>query len=337
MSVTQRNVQRATTGSSRVLLAGLITACGAGLAYLVNLAVPAVGTLTAAVLLGVLAGNVPVLPPSTRPALQHTTRWLLRSGIVLLGLQLAVSQLLELGPGTVLAVLLTVAVGFLGTVALGRALGVGRGLSVLVATGFSICGASAIAAMEGVVRRRDEDVATAIALVTLYGTLAIAAIPLAGPAVGLTGDRLGEWAGVSVHEVGQVVAAAAPAGAGAVAAAIVVKLSRVVLLAPLVAGVSLTERRALAGTGGTRPPVLPLFVIGFLVMVAVRSTGMVPGPALAAAEVLTEIALAGALFGLGTSVELRALVRTGPRALLLGLLSTLLIAGTGGALLRLLA
>nr|WP_189053362.1 putative sulfate exporter family transporter [Longimycelium tulufanense] len=295
-----------------------------GLAWLANLVAPAISALTVAIVLGVVVGNLPVLPAATRPGLAWATRRLLRVGVVFLGLQLAVPQVLGLGAGTLLTVLATVVLTFAGTLLLGRALGLSRGLSMLVGTGFAICGASAVAAMEGVVERDEEDVATAIALVTLYGSLAIVALPLLAGPVGLAGADFGRWSGASVHEVAQVVAAASPAGAMAVATAVVVKLSRVVLLAPLVAAVSMMERRRRAAAEGGRPPLVPLFVLGFLAMVLVRSTGAVPDAALDVAKTLTTLLLAGALFGLGSGVRLAALVRTGPRALLLGLLSTLL-------------
>lgn len=314
----------------------LVTAGTAG-AFLVNRAVPALSALTVAVVLGVLLGNTQLMPAASRPGLHRATRLMLRAGVVLLGLHLSIGHVLGLGAGTVAAVGLTVASGFLGTIGLGRLIGVPRGLTVLVATGFSICGASAIAAMEGVVRRKDSDVATAVALVTLYGGLAIVVVPLCGPLLGLTGTELGEWAGLSVHEVAQVVAAASPAGAAAVAAAAVVKLSRVVLLAPMVAGIGLLERRTSGRRSGPRPPLVPLFVVGFLVMIAVRSTGLVPPAALDVLNSATTMLLAGALFGLGCSVKLRSLLGTGPRALLLGLCSTLLVAGVGAVTLTVLA
>lgn len=320
----------------RVQLPGTgLVAVGIALSYAVNLVVPSVSALTAAVVLGVLVNHLPFLPATVRPGLTWSTRVLLRGGVVLLGLQLAVPQLLRLGGGTVAAVVVTVSVGFLGTLGIGRLLRVPRGLALLVATGFSVCGASAIAAMEGVTDRRDEDVATGVALVTLYGGLAIGLAPTVGGWLGLHGVDLGRWTGLSVHEVAQVVAAATPAGPAAVAAAVVVKLSRVVLLAPMVAAVGLVRRRRGPVTAGRRPPVVPLFVVGFLAMIAVRGTGVLPAGLLTVTTTATTLLLAGALFGLGTTVRVPALVRTGPRALLLGLASTVLVATTAFAALRL--
>lgn len=309
--------------TARPLLPGLaITGAGVAAAYALSSALPVVSALTVAVVLGVATGSLPALTDEHRQAIARLTKRLLRAGVVLLGLQLAVPAVLALGPGTLAAVVLTVAVTFLGTLGLGRLIRVPRGLTLLVATGFSICGASAIAAMEGTIEREDSDVATAVALVTCYGTLSLAVLPLLGRLLGLDAVRLGAWAGISVHEVAQVVAAATPAGAAAVGIAIVVKLSRVVLLAPMVAIVGASNRTR-------HTPLVPAFVLGFLAMVALRSTGIVPGAVLDVAKTASTLLLAAALFGLGCAVRIGSLVRTGGRALLLGLASTLLVTVTG--------
>jgi uncharacterized membrane protein YadS len=129
--------------------------------------------------------------------------------------------------------------------------------------------------------------------------------------------------------VAQVVAAASPAGAAAVAVAVVVKLTRVVLLAPIVAGVSLVERRRRGTTTGKRPPIIPLFVVGFLATMALRSGGVVPATGLAIAQVVTTLLFAAALFGLGGGVRVGDLLRNGRRGLALGAVSTVLVALVG--------
>lgn len=316
-------------------------------AWLVNLAVPVVSPLMIAVVLGAVYANTPAYAAAVRPGVAWATRWLLRGGVVLLGLQLSISQVFGLGPEVLLAVVVTVVVAFFGTWWLGQRMGASRGGSLLIATGFSICGASAVAAVEGVIDREDDEVAAAIALITVFGGLAIFVLPLLQDPLGLSPQQFGLWAGASVHEVAQVVATASAAGSAAVAPAAVVKLTRVVLLAPLVAGISVAERRRRqAGRGGAaategadsgesigarRPPIVPLFVLGFLGMIAVRSTGLVPHAVLQPVHALTTLLLAAALFGLGTNVRARSLVRTGPRSLLLGLASTVLVAAVSYA------
>jgi len=317
---------------TRTLAPGLVAAAvGTAIAFGVNTFLPAVSALTVAVVLGVLVG--PFLPAAAHGGLSWATKKFLRLGVVLLGLQLGLGQVFGLGIGTVLAVVTTVLVAFLGTLAFGRVLGVSRGLSLMVATGFSICGASAIAAMDSVTHTDKEDVATGVTLVTLYGSAAIALVPLIGRGLGLSDVRLGAWAGLSVHEVAQVVAAASPAGAAAVAVAVVVKLTRVVLLAPIVAGVSVVERRRRGTTTGKRPPIIPLFVVGFLATMALRSGGVVPAAGLAIAQVVTTLLFAAALFGLGAGVRVGDLLRNGRRGVALGAASTVLVALVGlGAL-----
>jgi uncharacterized integral membrane protein (TIGR00698 family) len=320
------------------LLPGLAATGGAvAVSVGVNAVLPAVSALVVAVVLGVAAANLDAVPPGARAGLAWGTRRLLRTGVVLLGLQLALPQVVALGPGLLLAVVVTVAVTFAGTLWLGLLLRLPRALRILIATGFSICGASAVAAVASVIDHDEEDVATAVSLVTIFGSLAIVGLPALAGALGIGGTELGHWAGLGVHEVGQVVAAAAPAGAGAVAAAVLVKLSRVVLLAPVVTAVGIVERRTRPAAPGRRPPLVPLFVLGFLGAIAVRSAGLLPAAALDTAATLTTWALTGALFGLGTSISLRGLVAAGPRALALGALSTALVGAISLLSMRLLA
>ncbi len=186
-----------------------------------------------------------------------------------------------------------------------------------------------------------------MALVTLCGTLAIAVLPLLQQPLGLGEVEFGRWVGASVHDVGQVVATAQTGGVGALREAVLVKLMRVVLLAPLVAGVAVVVRRnlrgAAAGSGGgsggaensvkagSRPPIVPLFVAGFLAMIVLRTTGVLPERALGLAGDAQELLLAAALFGLGSAVHLPTMIRTGGRIALLGLGSWVVVAGASYA------
>ncbi|WP_406286530.1 YeiH family protein [Embleya sp. NBC_00896] len=301
---------------------------------------PNVPMLTIAVALGVLAANLRLLPAATAPGLGFAAKRLMRAGVVLLGLKLALGDILGLGVAPVAMVLGVVLVTFFGTRWLGRRMGLPGDQPLLIATGFSICGASAVAAMNGVSESDEEDVVTAVALVTLCGSLAIGVLPLLRGPLDLGVVQYGGWVGASVHDVGQVVAAAGVAGPVALHTAVVVKLMRVLLLAPIVVGTAYSLRRRARRSGteradGGRPPLMPLFVIGFLAMVVVRSTGLVPETPLEVAGTAQDLLLAAALFGLGSMVDLTRLVRTGWRALLLGFASWGLIAAAayGGVLL----
>ncbi len=303
----------------------LAVAAATAVAFGVSRLLPAVNPATVAVALGALVANVNLHRPSLHVGTHVASHRLLRIAVVLLGLKLGLTQLLHLGLGGAAVVVVTVAVTFSGTRLLGRLLGVPPARSLLIATGFSICGASAVAAMEEVAGGDEDDTAVAIALVTLCGSLAILLLPVLRGPLGLDPVAFGSWVGASVHDVGQTVATANRVP-GALTSAVVVKLSRVVLLAPLVAGVGLTRRRHAVGATGRRPPLLPLFVAGFLGAIALASTGLLPAPVLDAADTLQGVLLAAALFGLGTGIHLPTLRRTGGRALLLGLLSWVLVA-----------
>ena len=307
----------------------LAAAAGLGGALLAHRFVPAIGVLTWAVALGMVAGNTGLLPRVAKHALAAVTKRLLRIGIVLLGFAVSFGSIMALGVGTVALVAGTLVITLVVTTWLGNRLKLGAARSLLIGTGFAICGASAIAAMEDTAGADEDDVAVGIAMVTLFGTVAMVLLPLLANPLGLSDMQFGIWAGASIHEVGQVVAAAGAGGAAVVAIAVVVKLTRVLLLAPVVATVSV--RRRLTGSGqGTaakRPPIVPLFVLGFLACVALRSTGGIPTGALAAISQVQVAALGAALFGMGAAVQIRSLFRGSGRVLLVSTLSTLLVTG----------
>jgi uncharacterized integral membrane protein (TIGR00698 family) len=326
-------------GPVRGLLPGLLlVSAGVAAALSLHRLVEAVGVLTWAVLLGLLATNLGMVNEAAQPGVRVVMKRLLRLGVVLLGFSLPLSLVLALGAPVITLVAVTLIATLLLTTWLGLRLRLGRARSLLIGTGFAICGASAVAAMQQTAEADEDDVATAVAMVTLWGSLAMVAVPLLQGPLGLSTQELGVWAGASVHEVGQVVAAAGPAGAVAVTLAVAVKLTRVLLLAPIVATVSVLQHRvasrrsahpqaAAPGNGIGRPPLVPLFVVGFLACVAVRSIGVVPPSALWLIEHLQTVTLAAALFALGTAVRVSALRRSGGAALLLGGISTAVVAG----------
>ena len=303
-----------------LVVAALVAALATGLHTLV----PVVSSLTFAVAGGVVLGNRRNTD-HLQPGFTFAARTMLRLGVVLLGLRLSIGQVTELGIATLAVIAATVAATFFGTRWLGARLGVSEPLSLLIATGYSICGASAIAAMEDTSQAEEEEVAMSIGLVTLAGTVAMFALPALAGLFGLSDEHFGIWVGASVHDVAQVVAAASVGGASVLAIAVVVKLTRVILLAPLVAGVSLTRSRH--GDAAERPPALPSFVIGFLALLILRSTGWVPSSVVDGARLVEGALLTLALVGLGAAVRIDRLRQLGGAPLLLGAIASLLVAG----------
>ncbi|MGW4823802.1 YeiH family protein [Streptomyces sp. NPDC004227] len=289
--------------------------------------VPAVGEVTFCVVLGALLANLKLIPTVCAPGLKLAAKQLLRVGVALLGLAVSAGSIVALGLPTIAMVLTTLVVTFLVTGAVGRFCGLGSPRRLLLATGFAICGASAIAAMQSTADADEEDVAVTVALVTLCGTAAMLGLPLLQSPLGLTDHQMGIWVGASIHDVGQVVGAASAVGAGALTVAVVVKLARVLMLAPMVAAAGVRRRRALRQSPASRnhPPVVPLFVVAFIGCVVLRTAGVVPQGAVDAAGRVQNAALAMALFGMGTGVHLPTLLRRGRAEAGLAVLATLFI------------
>ncbi|WP_433342850.1 YeiH family protein [Micromonospora sp. CA-111912] len=323
---------RARRSSDRLaaVLPGLLVAgAAAAIGYAVNRQIGAASPLVVAITLGLLLSALGGYRPRLRDALRLASSTLLRTGIVLLGLQLVVSDIYRLGVGPIVVVLVSVATTFVVTRWVGRRLGLTPARSLLVATGVAICGASAVAAMNQVADGEDDDAVTAVAVVTVLGTLSLAFLPVLGLLLGLDEAMFGMWIGASVHEVGQVVAIGGAVGAAALSTAVVVKLFRVALLAPLVAAVAIGRRSAARkGDGAELPPVLPWFVAGFLAMVALRTTGWLPGGVLTAASTASTLLLATAMFALGAAVNLRAVARSGRSAVGAGAIGTAVLVAT---------
>jgi uncharacterized integral membrane protein (TIGR00698 family) len=298
----------------------LVVAAASGAAYGAAALVPVLSPLIWGVFIGMALVVARPLPAVLVPGARFAARRLLRVGVALLGLRLAGDQLLSVGLPALGVLLVTIPATLGGALWLGRRLGLPRELSLLVATGSAICGASAIAAMDAATDSDERDVTVAVATVTLFGTLALVLLPLLDGVLGLSPAAFGTWVGASVHEVAQVVAAATPGGRTAVDTATLVKLTRVLTLAPLVLGVVLLRRRR-AGAGGAAAPSgspVPLFVLGFLACVAVASTGRLPAGAIAAAQGVDTMLLTAALVGLGLGASLREIARLGWRPMALG-------------------
>ncbi|CAN5562118.1 YeiH family protein [soil metagenome] len=312
------------------LAPGLLLCAGAVvLALGVRQIVPTVSPLLVTILIGALLANTVKLPPVVLPGLAFSAKRLLRLGVVLLGVQLLLSDITDLGIGLLGMVVAVVCVGIFGTLLIGRWLGVPPGQRLLIACGFSICGAAAVAAADGVIDAEEEDVVTAIALVVIFGTLMIPILPLAASLIGLPSEQAGVWAGGSIHEVAQVVAVGGALGGGALGAAVVVKLARVLMLAPVLTVLSWQQQRWTARpAGASAPPLVPLFVVGFLAMTVLRSTGVLSESVIEMAQVAQTVLLSAAMFALGCSVRVATMRRVGLRSFLLAALSTLLVTFT---------
>jgi uncharacterized integral membrane protein (TIGR00698 family) len=287
-----------------------------------------ISPLMLAIVIGMLIRNTLGRPEAARAGLAFSLRGPLRLGIILLGLQVTLAEILGIGWAGLLILAFALLSTYLLTLWLGGRLGVAPGLTTLIAAGTGVCGASAIVAANTVVRDGDESVAYALATVTLFGTLAMFSYPLVGAALDLSPQVYGLWSGASVHEVAQVVAAGFARGQAEGEFATVAKLARVLMLAPLVIGMGLWAARQTAPgdtqSGGRAP--IPWFVFGFLALVLIGDTGWIDPQWRSLANIATQVLLTFALAAVGLETDVRRLVAQGWQPLLLGALATVYIA-----------
>lgn len=321
--------RRGWTARVRRLVPGLLVGLGGLLAALViSGRLAALSPIVVAVALGICLRNVGLIPEAAEPGLGLASTKLLRLGVVFLGFRLAVEDLFLLGAPAIVVVVVVVLATLGFTYWLGRLLSLPPKLAVLTGTGFAICGATAVAAMREVIDADDDTPAFAIALVTIFGTLSIVVLPLIGEYLGLSAEGFGQWAGAAVHDVGQVVATAATGGDEALAIAVVVKLIRVLMLGPVLVGFGLLwRRREGKGRRADRPGLVPPFIVGFVLAVAVRTTGLLPDWAVEMLRTVEGWLLTIALFGIGAGVRWRRLRVVGLRAFAMGLIAFLFVAG----------
>lgn len=313
----------ATSSHVKAAAAPLIVAA---LAVAISSQFPLLGPLLLALVAGAVVANTPWAHHRHLAGQAGVSKSMLRWGIVLLGFKISAVDLLDVGASGLAVALVTVFVTYAFTMWLGHRLGLERDLVGLVAAGFSICGAAAIAAVSDAVRGKERHVGLAIALVTVYGSIMIVALPVLASWMGLTDRQAAVWAGASIHEVAQVIATASILGSSVVVIATTVKLARVLLLAPVY--ILATRTAGNDETAARKLPLVPWFVIGFVVTVAIRSTGAMPGPALDVAQFTTTLLLAAGMFGLGMAIRLKEIWPIPPAALALASASTVVAAGT---------
>ncbi|HVZ53284.1 MAG TPA: YeiH family protein [Pseudolabrys sp.] len=309
----------------------VLTAAIAGLAFALR-AIPGVAMLSPmilATLLGMALHNMVGTPAWAKPGVKFSLRRVLRLGIILLGLQLMASQVAQVGLTGVAIIAATLVATLAFTKWLGRVIGVDAKLAELIGAGTSICGASAVIATNTVTRGSDEDVAYAVACVTVFGSFSMLIYPLLPGLLHLSPGAYGLWAGASIHEIAQVVAAAFQDGARSGELGTVSKLTRVMMLAPVVIALGLfAMRRASHGTGksGNAAPPMPWFVLGFVAMVIVNSLVAIPAVPKGWIVAGTTFMLSMALAAMGIETDFRKLKAEGVKPLLLAAAAWLFIA-----------
>ncbi|WP_246633595.1 YeiH family protein [Pseudonocardia nigra] len=307
------------------LLAVVATAIGTAL--------PALGGPVAALALGALAG--PLLKGACSaarwgPGLGVAAKHVLQAALVVLGFGLPFTDVVRVAGATLPVMLGTLLAALGGAAVLGPAMRLHPETTLLIGAGTAICGASAIAAVTSVLRPAQERVAYAIATIFACNMVAVLAYPVLGRLLGLSGTAFGLWAGTAINDTSSVVAAAGTFGTAAAAYAVVVKLSRSVMIVPLCVAVRVW-RSAAGPTDGPRPGLLrafPVFILGFLAASAVAATGVVPDGQQAAISAVSTFLISMSLAAIGATLDVGRIRAAGLRPLAFGGLLGLLVGAT---------
>jgi len=311
------------------------------------------------IVLGMLVRNTVGLPARLAPGVRVCVTKLMALGIVLMGARLDFYEVVRTSEKALIASVICVAVALSMTVWLCRRVGVGQKLGLLVGVGTAICGGTAIAVVAPVIEAEESETAFAIATVTLFGLIALFVLPLLGAAFGMSQLEFGVWAGTSVHQTPQVIATGFAYGAEAGKIATIVKLVRVLLLAPVAIGLGVwyaqqKRRRQIAHVTkiGKLGTLVPPFILGFVGLALANTLHLLPdftlhlrdGFAWTAQDVdvvtaklattCSTFVLTVAMAGVGLGVHLRGLARTGLGSLGIGLASSLILAVFSFALLQ---
>lgn len=244
-------------------------------------------------------------------------RTVLRLGVALLGLRISWAMFLDLGAPALaligLGVVATIGFGLLAA----RLLGQGAAFGFLTGGAVAICGASAAMAIAAVLprgERAERDLVFTVVGVTVLSTLAMIVYPILAARLGLDARATGLFLGATIHDVAQVVGAGFSVSDPVGEQSTLVKLIRVTALAPVVLVAALVLRARGDGTGA-RPPLLPGFVVAFLALAAVNSTGLVPAAVTEAAAALSRWALLTAIAAVGMKTSVPRLMQVGGPAL----------------------
>ncbi|MDI6023429.1 putative sulfate exporter family transporter [Leucobacter sp. UT-8R-CII-1-4] len=315
-----------------VWLGALYCALIAAVATIIGGFVPLVGSAIPAVVLGVLISLVRTPAAKLRPGIAYSSKFVLQCAVVLLGAQLSLRAVVEVGAESLPVMLSSLTVCLLAAWWLGRLLNIDRDVRTLIGVGTGICGASAIAAISPVIRAKSSDISYAISTVFLFNILAVLIFPAVGHALGMSPHAFGLFAGTAVNDTSSVVAAASAFSTAALGFAVVVKLVRTLMIIPISVGLAVIDNKRSAGAQKFTLKrifgLVPWFLIGFLVVAAISSTGIIAPRITEAATQTSVFLVAMALAGIGLSTDLGAIRSAGLKPLMLGGILSVLVALT---------
>ena len=302
------------------------------------LPVHVIGSAVIAMFIGMGINYVKAPSCALAPGLKFTSKKVLKLAIVLLGLSLNVTTILQVGRMSLMVMIFTLMTCFGGGYFIGRALGLNWKLSNLISAGTGICGGSAIAAIAPTIEADDNDIAYAMSATFLFDMAMIILFPIMGRALGMSDQAFGIWAGTAVNDTSSVVATGYAFSEAAGDYATMVKLTRTLAIIPTVIafafiqlGIKRREAAQMQRDGGSLKAnfsiakIFPWFILGFLAMAVVASVVAIPAEFTAGAKKLSKFLMVCALAAIGLNTSFASMKKAGVRPMLHGFIISALV------------
>jgi len=312
----------------------LLSAFVAVIAMLLNSLVPGdiIGTTVMALLVGMALNPILNRYKLFNAGVNYTGKIILRIGIILMGVNLNFSEVLNVGKYSLFVMIFTMATAFGAGNLIGRIFGMNWKLTNLLSISTAICGGSAVAALGPVIKAKDEDIAYAISSTFIFDILTVVLIPWIGIGLNMSDTGYGLWVGTAINDTSSVVAAGYAFSEFAGNTAVIVKLTRTLFIIPYVLIFSIITERLEAKSEDShgRTPInfkkiFPYFVILFLVVVVLRSTGVIPGALVPALSKISKFCMVMALSAIGLKTSFGDIKNIGFKPMILGFIVDTLV------------
>lgn len=318
----------------------LLSVVVALVAYTIEYMLPIhiIGSAVIAMFIGMLINHFVKDTKILESGLKFTSKKILKFAIILLGLSLNISTILNVGKMSLTVMIFTLATCFGGGYFIGKALGLNWKLSNLISAGTGICGGSAIAAIAPTIDAEDDDIAYAMSATFLFDIAMIVLFPIMGAAMGMSDQAFGIWAGTAVNDTSSVVATGYAFSEGAGDFATMVKLTRTLAIIPTVivfAFIQLRLKRKEAITNNkingelkvdfSIAKIFPWFILGFLAMSIIASIFPIPDAVVSGTKATSKFLMVCALSAIGLNTSFSNMKKSGIRPMIHGFIISALV------------
>lgn len=283
-----------------------------------------IGATVMAIIVGMALNPLLDKYKTLNAGVSYTSKMILRVGIVLMGVNLDFSEVLSVGKYSLFVMIFTMGTAFGAGNLLGKVFKMNWKLTNLLSVSTAICGGSAVAAVGPVIKANDQDIAYAISSTFIFDILTVVAIPWIGFALGMSNMGYGLWVGTAVNDTSSVVAAGYAFSEVAGNTAVIVKLTRTLFIIPCVLIYSyitekLESKKDLTNNNFVKiKKIFPYFVIFFLVVVGLRSTGIIPTTTIPLLSKTSKFCMVMALSAIGLKTSFKDIRNIGLKPMILG-------------------